>query len=113
MSFINKTDVIRAVFLNEDTGKPRSNLLRRMQFDKEIFSVVLSYQGPVVKFYTDDELNRRFPGDIPDNIGGEVLLLFNTTDAIKILDELCTERQKFLEGENLGRKKLLHKKYSI
>ena len=89
MSFINKEDVLKEVFFNEDTGRRKSNILQRMEFDKENFSITMEYHGHITKFYTDDQLNEfieKNGGELPDNDDGSVMLFFNTSDALKIIE---------------------------
>jgi len=94
MSFINKVDVLKEQFFNPDTGRRRSSVLQRMEFDRETFSITLEYTGAVTKFYTDDELHEKFPDGLPDNDEGAVMLFFNTSDAIRIIDGLESEAKR-------------------
>jgi hypothetical protein len=91
--FINKEDVLEYVFVDKDTGKILKSNIYAQEFIRDTFTILLSCAGVEIKYYTDDKLWEKFKGDLPDNINGEVLLFFNTSDAIKTI-ETISERIK-------------------
>ena len=113
MSFINKKDILESVFIDEYTGKILRPNIYSQEFERDTFTVLLSMTGAEVKYYSDDKLYEKFGGELPDNIDGEVLVFFNTSEAIKIIEELSTEVKQRVEIESKKRKQERFEMYGI
>jgi len=60
--------------------------LENMLYVKSYMSILMSpYTGYETKFYTDEELYKKFGDSIPMEIEGEVIVFYNVEDACRIL----------------------------
>lgn len=89
--FINKEAIIEDVFADIESvdsknyfkkwiASPNLKQLKRFQFGKETLMVVLSYTGYKLTYFSDDKFYKKFKGNLPDNINGEVTLFYNVED---------------------------------
>jgi len=81
--FIDKQQILLDTF---SRNLHRLQVLSQFLHDKGYLSLQLSVTGIVIDYYTSDELHNKFGSSIPDNIDGDVLLVYNLEDACRVLD---------------------------
>jgi len=119
-NFIDKFEIAKDAFITkgDDFEYVIAKEVEEFLNEKEVVQITVEIFGYDLEFYTEDELNEKYPDGLPDNNEGSLTLFYNISDLHRDLiyevDKLNIEKAKKDElKRNNKRSEEMKELYSI